>query len=596
MAPRYVYRRHLPADYIRLLTLVSDGENFHGYLQEFHRDRLPYFSALSWCWSSRDERKDTTFDCDEQLLPVSQHLYDVLSNLNPRKSPSSSARIWIDAICINQENVHEKNIHVEHMHDVYSQAHNVIVWLGMPDGGSDLVLRPEKISKLNAALRLLPNSNIAQEIAAPDLPHFDDPIWKAIGKICDRDWFFRTWVVQEISLARSAELLCGTQQLGWDDFVDLVRGISRVGFLSACQVLQRQGTRPDGLGVLMDLSWTRTMAQSNDMSVSYLMHMIRLKEVTKPVDKVYGLLGILPKKLRTAIKVDYTANDVAYWNAYVELAKQVILADNQAFWLLCMAPSRERPERLPTWCPNLNSLAADYLDFGNQKWRSGIGDKSTAVRGIRLIENSSRIKVLGFQIDVVDKVVHLGGPYSVPFGQEDRGREGNICTFLERDSQCLDLSMHCFAASNDAEAAYARTLIVNTWISGSSIQSSETERVQSAYENSKTLLANSDTGNAQTIVNDERQQLAKQYITQLEWWRQRPFYTTKNGRIGRGTFNMRTGDVIVVFYQASPVFILRENLGSGSWELVGDAYLHGYMELDDIAEAGRGADMEFIVS
>ena len=44
MASKYVYRRHLPADYVRLLTLVSDGENFHGSLEEFRRDNLPYFN------------------------------------------------------------------------------------------------------------------------------------------------------------------------------------------------------------------------------------------------------------------------------------------------------------------------------------------------------------------------------------------------------------------------------------------------------------------------------------------------------------------------------------------------------------------------
>ncbi len=454
MASKYVYRRHLPADYVRLLTLVSDGENFHGSLEEFRRDNLPYFNALSWCWSSGGEQQTTSFTCDGQSFTVSQHLYNLLSHLNPKNS-HSSGRIWIDSICINQEDIEEKNIHVGHM--------------------------------------------------------------QAIGRLCDRDWFYRTWVIQEIALARNAELLCGTQRLGWDDFVNLIRGISGAGLASICRGPRSTGiTRPDGFGVLMDLAWTRTMVQKDDMSMSYLLHAVRLKEVTKPVDKVYGILGIVGEDVRSAIKVDYVENDQQYWKAYVELAEQILTADDPGFWLLCMASSRERPEELPSWCPNLNCLTANYLDFGSQKWQAGIGDETAREGGIRLIEGSFNIQIPGFRIDVVDEVVYIGGPYSAAVGQEDRGSDGNTTTFLEKDTLCLALTQRCFGHVNDALDAYARTLI--------------------------------------------------------------------------------EGDAVCVFYQAGPVFILRHEQGSGVWKLIGDAYLHGCMDLDSMPEAGRGSDTTFIIS
>ena len=106
MASKYMYQRHLSEDYVRLPTLVSDGQNFRGSLEEFRRDDLPYFNALSWCWWSRGERKVIAFTCDGQLFPVSQHLYELLGNLNP-KNADSSVRIWIDSICINQDHVEE---------------------------------------------------------------------------------------------------------------------------------------------------------------------------------------------------------------------------------------------------------------------------------------------------------------------------------------------------------------------------------------------------------------------------------------------------------------------------------------------------------
>jgi hypothetical protein len=215
------------------------------------------------------------------------------------------------------------------------------------------------------------------------------------------------------------------------------------------------------------------------------------------------------------------------------------------------------------------------------------------------MKGSSSIQIPGFRIDVVDEVVHIGGPYSAAVGQEDKGRGGNTVAFLERDKQCLELARHCFADVNNAWDAYARTLIVNSWYNGSSIQLSQSERVRNAYEDAKANLAQnvSRITTATHIPSDDaREQLAQQYITQLGWWQERPFYTTKHGRIGRGAFNMRAGDEICVFYQAGPVFILRHEQGSDVWKLVGDAYLHGCMDFDSMPEAGRGPDVTFIIS
>ena len=234
MASKYVYQRHLPADYVRPLTLVSDGKNFHGSLEEFRSNNLPYFNALSWCWWSKGDRRLTAFTCDGQQFPVSEHLYELLSNLNPENA-HFSVRIWIDSICINQDHVEEKNFHVAHMHDIYVQARNVIVWLRAPEDGSDLVMDSRKISELNKTLQLLPRSNIAQSVTAPGLPHAEDPIWKAIGRLCDRDWFYRTWIIQEIALAHKAELLCRRQRLDWDNLVNLVCSVSRAGLTSICR-------------------------------------------------------------------------------------------------------------------------------------------------------------------------------------------------------------------------------------------------------------------------------------------------------------------------------------------------------------------------
>ena len=39
--------------------------------------------------------------------------------------------MWIDAICINQSNVAERELKVGLMRDIYQQAEGVVIWLGL---------------------------------------------------------------------------------------------------------------------------------------------------------------------------------------------------------------------------------------------------------------------------------------------------------------------------------------------------------------------------------------------------------------------------------------------------------------------------------
>jgi hypothetical protein len=49
--------------------------------------------------------------------------------------------MWIDAICIHQDNHIERGHQVEQMEKVYTQAKNVVCWLGLADDNSELALK-----------------------------------------------------------------------------------------------------------------------------------------------------------------------------------------------------------------------------------------------------------------------------------------------------------------------------------------------------------------------------------------------------------------------------------------------------------------------
>jgi len=117
--------------------------------------------------------------------------------------------IWVDALCINQSDVIEKKAQVSRMHEIYSEAREV-VWLG--EGNEDTrrtfdllrsILNLEKLDKL------IKDENKQEQ-------------WMLIINLMKLPWFSRRWVIQELALARHATVRWGEQSLPWEQFADAI--------------------------------------------------------------------------------------------------------------------------------------------------------------------------------------------------------------------------------------------------------------------------------------------------------------------------------------------------------------------------------------
>jgi hypothetical protein len=86
-------------------------------------------------WSSKGSEEMSSLESDMGRISVQQQpLAD--------KSMSSAARtVWIDAICINQDDILERNVQVQMMGMVYEKATCVLIWLGEEIGNSGAGLR-----------------------------------------------------------------------------------------------------------------------------------------------------------------------------------------------------------------------------------------------------------------------------------------------------------------------------------------------------------------------------------------------------------------------------------------------------------------------
>ncbi|KAH8743660.1 heterokaryon incompatibility protein-domain-containing protein [Hyaloscypha finlandica] len=109
---------------IRLLTLApcSGSSQIRWELKPYLLDQSPKYEALSYTWG--DPTTKGTIIINERPLLVARNLLEAMQNLCHEQTGFT---IWIDAICINQGNIKERNHQVGLMKDIYQNASRVIV-------------------------------------------------------------------------------------------------------------------------------------------------------------------------------------------------------------------------------------------------------------------------------------------------------------------------------------------------------------------------------------------------------------------------------------------------------------------------------------
>jgi hypothetical protein len=114
------------------------------------------------------------------------------------------------------------------MHEIYSMADRVIVWLGeasdMSSIALDLVQNAAAITRKETGVKLDKVFNPAT------VPQLDTEMelwrktvnegWKSLALLFTRPWWSRVWVVQEVVFSQLCIVLCGSRAVVWQDFVD----------------------------------------------------------------------------------------------------------------------------------------------------------------------------------------------------------------------------------------------------------------------------------------------------------------------------------------------------------------------------------------
>ncbi|KAK1754438.1 heterokaryon incompatibility protein-domain-containing protein [Echria macrotheca] len=156
-------------------------------------------------------------------IHITQNLHAALLSL---RKPDTTLVLWVDAVCINQADVLERNSQVSNMPTTYSRASSVIVWLGADSPHQDGRLCLEFFDRL---ARLI-TSSLSEPSASEKnswrirlkinrlVSTFLDSAPEALVSFLERPWFRRRWIIQEVVLAKDVVMHCGSSSIPWKIF------------------------------------------------------------------------------------------------------------------------------------------------------------------------------------------------------------------------------------------------------------------------------------------------------------------------------------------------------------------------------------------
>jgi hypothetical protein len=173
------------------------------------------YECLSYVWGDVNERQ--TIQVDDAELAVTKNLYGALRRL---RDPDLDRVVWVDALCINQDDIEERAKQVQIMARIYACASRVVVWLGEEADGSKeaMELLREDASRVYRKQRKLQDTEeeLYEEEIGDDAPGDrppDDETLKLAKNQADsaarsfrseamellrRPWFQRIWVLSSL--------------------------------------------------------------------------------------------------------------------------------------------------------------------------------------------------------------------------------------------------------------------------------------------------------------------------------------------------------------------------------------------------------------
>lgn len=324
----------LPNDSIRVLSLLP-GDRSAPLQCELHRADVPgvissegasgpAFEALSYTWG--DGNLCRRLFCNTSVIKITQSLFDALIHL---RHPKATRKLWVDAVCIDQNSNDEKIVQLPRMKDIYQHANQVVIWLGLADDSTSRAL--DLIRLAAKCLRQESGRNVIRGDPTRFYEPFSDeknrqrgfpPIedlesWLPVAALFARNWFSRCWTYQEAILATKATIQIGAHLLDWADLC------------VACTFFYHNsyGWFKDGASKTFLLCQSskvgRGLQEWTPMPLMFLLAATLESQATLPKDRIFGVLGLTAESTQKYFSLSGSLDNSKYNMSMRELYTDV---------------------------------------------------------------------------------------------------------------------------------------------------------------------------------------------------------------------------------------------------------------------------------
>ena len=615
---------------IRIFTLLPGvfTDPIKGFLTQVPLENNPDYEALSYVWgdptvtlpiylaaSGPDSSNYVEFGVTANLESALRHLR--LKNV--------SRRLWIDAICINQSDILERNHQVKNMKWIYEAASRVVVWLGKFNVYS------------SQGLKLLLDIMTKEHVF--DIIHDLTFTQHCISDILGRDYWQRIWVVQEFALANRILIVCGPFA------IEMPAGGYHERAKRNIQSLEQKATEASALFGpsftkllhILEIKEERRLSRASPLWE--LVWRFRPCKSRDPRDKVFALLGLVSDS-------DLLENNPDYSLDFEMVRYRFIHSSIQRQGNLHLLNLANRPSSVaghPSWLFDWSKTDVEhaweelhgcsFVPFdSSRRSRFRNFEASRAHRPILTgpISDPRLLTMGGFTTDLID---YLGPRYDYN-PQEIRPavtkgvprlRSSTIWTMSQHlwrrfvsqrptlqqwnnqillDFKAKAVSSYAspdeasFEEMDNIREAFWRTIIADSIVEGSADFPAVNDRSQSSHgtrPDKKFCRIGEIFTNNDKLVRDIESEFETSggkphydFVRAIESAiADRLFFLSDSGWMGLAPAAAMKGDLVCILIGGATPFVLRP-VGESFYQLIGECYVHGMMDGEAMDHLSNG--------
>ncbi|EPE35168.1 heterokaryon incompatibility protein [Glarea lozoyensis ATCC 20868] len=582
------------------------------------------YEALSYQWGSWDNALSIYVNGIQKA--VTQNLHFALQSF---REENSEVILWVDAICINQEDDDEKGMQVNMMTDIYANARYTRVFLGPPDTTSDetmvdishvgravidrgiyeLLIRMAVLGDGDQLFVQLEHeaAQLVEDMLENPLIQIDQltSLFKRISEILSREYWSRLWILQEIVVSQNVELYCGRLKIEYavlhaavlytiymktflsKRLKEQLMEMLDSGDISSSQFCELEAqfdainstviSLPANLVLGIRHQYHVTLQGGGNPKVDLIRLLAKIRvgiSVTVDKDRIYALLGMAADREILGINPDY-ADTTSCTSVYSNAAKAMIQSGHTD--VLAFSQWTKEDHTVPSWVPDWREEVKQ--PFGQYHWNSPYSASGTRtfVPNMEQDVSSSFLKVNGFIVDFIESL-------------KPQCNDGAWLSMSQRREACAyiqDIYTLCQTSNNKFEES-GEEIYADNYLRSRAPQCVPVADLCCIQFTRKATFDECRLGHEE-VIEDFIQRtshglsaglpitntLRSYYNVMAQQVERKPFITCK-GFVGLAPKHAEAGDIVVVFSGAKFPYVIRK-CDDEKYVLIGEAFVHGVM-------------------